>query len=201
MWFIFNLQKKRNKISLHAVVCTNNNEYGSILSLSTMTVITVQPIWVCVAGADAMWSIPVPCSRSADITIGGHRHRSQCRQYPTSDIDICYSDIGDKYVGLKNVIPISEVFRYWHQSLFRYPILKKKNISSCRFEPTTHGTGYEYYITKLLCLSIYIWMSEIGYRIKVYSDIRYNVGLRSLSPISEVPISGSVRYRWSRISD
>jgi hypothetical protein len=40
--------------------------------------------------------------------IGGHRHRSQCRRYPTSDIDICYSDIGDKYVRLKNVIPISE---------------------------------------------------------------------------------------------
>jgi hypothetical protein len=38
--------------------------------------------------------------------IGGHRHRSQCRQYLTSDINICYSDIGDKYVGLKNVIPI-----------------------------------------------------------------------------------------------
>ncbi len=60
------------------------------------------------------------------FTIGGHRHRSQCRQYPISDIDICYSDIGDKYVGLKNVIPISEVFRYWHQSSFRYPTLKKK---------------------------------------------------------------------------
>jgi hypothetical protein len=23
--------------------------------------------------------------------------------------DICYSDIGDKYVGLKNVIPISDI--------------------------------------------------------------------------------------------
>jgi hypothetical protein len=27
-----------------------------------------------------------------------------------SDIDISYSDIGDKYVGLKNVILILEVF-------------------------------------------------------------------------------------------
>ncbi len=27
-------------------------------------------------------------------------------------------------------------------------------------------------------------MSEIGYRIQLYSDIRYNIGLRSLSPIS-----------------
>jgi hypothetical protein len=41
------------------------------------------------------------------LSIGGHRHRSQCRRYPTSDIDIFYSDIGDKYVGLKNVIPTS----------------------------------------------------------------------------------------------
>jgi hypothetical protein len=60
------------------------------------------------------------------IIKGGHQHRSQFRRYPTSDIDICYSDIGDKYVGLKNVIPTSEVFRYRHQSSFRYPILKKK---------------------------------------------------------------------------
>jgi hypothetical protein len=29
-------------------------------------------------------------------SIGGHRHQSQCRRYPISDIDICYSDIGDK---------------------------------------------------------------------------------------------------------
>jgi hypothetical protein len=90
------------------------------------------------------------------LCIAGHRHRSQCRRYPTSDIEICYSDIGDKYVGLKNVITISEVFRYRHQSLFRYPILKKKKNSSCRFEPKTHETSYECYITKLLCLSIYI---------------------------------------------
>jgi hypothetical protein len=44
--------------------------------------------------------------------IGGHRHRPQYRRYPTSDIDICFSDIGRKYVGLKTVIPISEGFRY-----------------------------------------------------------------------------------------
>ncbi len=129
------------------------------------------------------------------LTIGGHRHRSQCRRYPTSDIDICNSDIGDKYVGLKNVIPISEMFRYRHQSSFRYPILKKKKISLCRFKLTILKTVSQRYNTKLRCLSIPNEMSDIGYRIKVYSDIRYNVGLRSLSPISEVPISGSVRYR------
>jgi hypothetical protein len=133
--------------------------------------------------------------------IGGHRHRSQCRRYPISDIDICYSDIGDKYVGLKNVIPISEVFRYRHQSSFRYPTLKKKYIPPRRLQPATYGLISEYFNTELLRLIVINWMSDIGYRIKLYFDIRYNVGLRSLSPISEVPISGSVWYRWSRISD
>ncbi len=42
-----------------------------------------------------------------------------------SDIDICYSDIGRKYVGLKTVIPISEGFRYRYLSPFRYPISQK----------------------------------------------------------------------------
>ncbi len=46
------------------------------------------------------------------------------------DIDICYSDIGDKYVGLINVILLSEMFRYRHQSSFRYPTLKKKKYYS-----------------------------------------------------------------------
>jgi hypothetical protein len=64
------------------------------------------------------------------LGMGGHRHPSQCWRYPISDIDICYSDIGDKYVGLKNVILISEVFLYRHQSSFRYPALKKKIYSS-----------------------------------------------------------------------
>jgi hypothetical protein len=126
--------------------------------------------------------------------IGGHRHRSQCRRYTTSDIDICYSDIGDKYVGLKNIIPISEVFRYRHQSSFRYPILKKKIYFSLLIRTHVPRSGKRVYNTKLLCLSICTEMSDIAYRIKVYSDIRYNVKLCSLSPISEVPISGSVRY-------
>ncbi len=138
-------------------------------------------------------------SSMAVINIGGHRHRSQCRRYPTSDMDIFYSDIGDKYVGLKNVIPISEVFRYRHQSSFRYRTLKKKNISLRRFKPMPLELVSRRYNTKLLWLSVYNRMSDIGYGKKLYSDIRYNVGLRSLSPISEVPISGSVRYHWSRI--
>ncbi len=83
------------------------------------------------------WGAPSKGNRKHwDICIGGHRHRSQCRRYPTSDIDICYSDIGDKNVGLKNDIPISEVFRYRHQSSFRYPTLKKKIYFFFRYEPT-----------------------------------------------------------------
>jgi hypothetical protein len=97
---------------------------------------------------------PVHCVQSLYISIGGHRHRSQCRRYPISDIDICYSDIGDKYVGLKNIIPISEVFRYRHQSSFRYPTLKKKYTSSCRIEPALLGMVSRRYNIKLLWLSV-----------------------------------------------
>jgi hypothetical protein len=41
-------------------------------------------------------------------TIGEHRHWPSCRRYPTSDIDISYSDIGTKYVGLNPLILISK---------------------------------------------------------------------------------------------
>jgi hypothetical protein len=51
---------------------------------------------------------------------GGHWHQPLCQKYPTSDIDISYSDIGTKYVGLNPFTPISEEFRYRHQLLFRY---------------------------------------------------------------------------------
>jgi hypothetical protein len=59
-------------------------------------------------------------------SIGGYRHRPLCRRFPTSDIDISYSDIGTKYVGLNPLIPISEEFRYRHQLSFRY---RTKSIS------------------------------------------------------------------------
>jgi hypothetical protein len=118
-----------------------------------------------------------------------------------SDIDLFYSDIGDKYVGLKTFIPVSEVFRYQHQSPFRYPTLKKEVIFSGGFEFEPLDLVHERYNTQLHCFSVTVWMSDIGYRIKLYSEIRYNVGLRSLSPISEILISGSVRYCWWRISD
>ncbi len=70
-----------------------------------------------------------------------------------SDIDICYSDIRRKYVGLKTIIPISEQFRYRHLVPF---------------------------LSATVLVYIDVRMSDIGYRIKVYSNIRYNVVLRSL---------------------
>jgi hypothetical protein len=117
------------------------------------------------------------------------RHRHLIFQYRRQ---ICrtekrHSDIGSVPISTSELIPISDI--------------EEKNISTSIFEPTSLETVSEHYNTKLVCLSKCIEMLDIGYRIKVYSDLRYNVGLRSLSPISEVLRSGSVRYRWSRISD
>jgi hypothetical protein len=92
-----------------------------------------------------------------------------------------HSDIGSVPISTSELIPISDI--------------EEKNICTFRFEPTSLGTVSERYNIKLLCLSVQIEMSDIGHRIKVYSNIQYNVGLCSLSLISEVPISGSVRYR------
>jgi hypothetical protein len=56
-------------------------------------------------------------------------------------------------------------------------------------------------VLPLHCKDLQILMSDIGYQTKVYSDIRYNVGLCALqsdirrSDIRLSPISGSVRYR------
>jgi hypothetical protein len=109
-----------------------------------------------------------------------------------SDIDICYSDIGEKYVGLKTVIPI-----FASEFILISDMKEKKLLSPIGFEPVRLKMVKKRYNTDLNCLSIEMGMSEIGYRIsdKTYSDIRHNVGLSSLSPISEVSISGSIRYR------
>jgi hypothetical protein len=133
--------------------------------------------------------------------IGGHRHRPQYRRYPTSDIDICYSDIGRKYFGLKTVIPISEGFRYRHLSPFRYPICKK-------YLSHQQDSNPRHLFSQPLCWFMNFWMSDIGYQIKVYSDIRYNVGLCSLqsdigssdiklSPISLITDIGVSAHLWS----
>jgi hypothetical protein len=71
----------------------------------------------------------------------------------------------------------------------------KKNYSTHEFEPASpcnDKRALQHYAKVTVHKD-----RDVRYRIKLYSDIRYNVGLRSRSPISEVLISGSVRYRWS----
>ncbi len=121
--------------------------------------------------------------------ISNIRHRQLLFRYRRQ---ICrtekrHSDIGSVPISTSEFILISDI--------------EENNISPSRFKPTPLAAVSECYNTKLLWMPGSAKMSDIGYRKKHYSDIRYNVGLRSLSPILEVPISGSVRYRWSRISD
>ncbi len=57
--------------------------------------------------------------KKGDVEVDEHRWASTSfLMSAISDIDICYSDIGRKYVRLKSVIPISEEFRYRHPSPF-----------------------------------------------------------------------------------
>jgi hypothetical protein len=104
-----------------------------------------------------------------------------------SDIDICYSDIGDKYVKLKNVIPISEVFRYRHPSSFRYPILKNKIFAAADLNPCPLE-----WLASAITLSFCVCLCRVICRI---SDI----GLKFI-PISDIMSDSalSVRYRKFR---
>ncbi len=90
-----------------------------------------------------------------------------------SDIDICYSDIGDKYVGLKTVIPISEVLRYRHQSPLRYPTFTKNSFSSAGFKPTTLETEGERSTIQLRIFSSN--ERDVGYRISDKTSFRYPI--------------------------
>jgi hypothetical protein len=90
-----------------------------------------------------------------------------------------------------NDIRVHSDIRHWRKKLYHFADLNPQFMDRLASAITL---GY----CDCLCQTR---MSDIWYRKKLYSDIRYNIGLRSLSPISEVPISGLVRYRWSRISD
>jgi hypothetical protein len=91
------------------------------------------------------------------ISVIRHRHllfryrRQICRTEER------HSDIGSVPISTSELIPISDI--------------EEKNIFTCRFEPTPLETEIERYNTILLCLSKQIGMSDIGYRIKLYSDI------------------------------
>jgi hypothetical protein len=56
------------------------------------------------------------------------RHRPLCRWYPTSEIDIFYSNIWTIYVGLNSFILVSEEFWYRHQLPFWYPTISISDI-------------------------------------------------------------------------
>ncbi len=153
--------------------------------------------------------------------IGGHRHRPLCLRYPTSEIDISYSDIGTKNAGLKTFIPISGGIRYRHQLSFRYqtksisdiPISKidlsfpndpSKIIMTFNFPHLfqTHSLHVQYLASYHSATRICTYpcrISDFGQKFIPISDIMTDSAL--FSPISDVPLSGSVRYRWSRISD
>jgi hypothetical protein len=94
-----------------------------------------------------------------------------------------HSDIGTVLIPTSDFIP-------------RYPTLKNKNIPPCEFEPAPLEMVHERFDIKILRLSGLKGMSDIGYQIKLYSDIRYNVGLRSFSPISLIMDIGLSAHLW-----
>jgi hypothetical protein len=76
----------------------------------------VAKLWGYGGLAKGMWRLscrdvaaPQPWECVASSTgIGGRDIKYFCRRYPISDIDIAYSDIGQKFVGLKASSPISD---------------------------------------------------------------------------------------------
>jgi hypothetical protein len=133
-----------------------------------------------------------------------------CLSWVGIDIDLNIGDI--RHPTLTSVILISEEnvsdwklsFPYrrgsdiniWVHSDIRY---KKIFITSAGFEPKTLVFSATVLIYEFL---------DVGYRIKVYSDIRYNVGLRSLqsdigssdiklSPILLITDIGVSAHLWS----
>ncbi len=138
-----------------------------------------------------------------------------------SDIDISYSDIGTKYVRLNPLIPISEEFWYRHQLPFRYRTKSISDIPISRIDQSfpndprkililiimlhwirTHSLHVKYMTCYHCARRVYkYWcqISDVGQKFIPISDIMLDSA--HFSPISIVPISTSVRYRWSRISD
>ncbi len=97
------------------------------------------------------WTLP--------LNIGGHRHRHLLFRYRKEicRTENCHSDIGRVPISTSESIPISDI-----QKIF---------LTSAGFEPKTLVFSATVLIYEFL---------DVGYRIIVYSDIRYNVGLRSV---------------------
>ncbi len=104
------------------------------------------------------------------------RHRHLLFQYRKKicRTENCHSDIGRVPILTSESIPIST-----SESI---PIsdIQRIFITSARFKRKTLVFTSERLTFLSLCWSVKLRMSDIRYRIKVYSDIRYNVRLRSL---------------------
>jgi hypothetical protein len=137
------------------------------------------------------------------------------------DIDLNVGDI--RHPTSTSVIPISEENMSDWKSSFRYRkssdidirvhsdirYQEKYQFMSAGFEPKKLVLTGKYITSQLLCCwSINKGKSDIEYRIKVYSDIRYNGGLRSpqsdtgssdiqLSPISLITDIGLSAHLWN----
>jgi hypothetical protein len=86
-----------------------------------------------------------------------------------------------QYVGLKTIIPMSDVPISTSESIPVSDIKILLPFTQAGNEPTPFVLTDERFTAKLL-LNYEVCMSDIGYQIKVYSDIRYNVGFLSLQP-------------------
>ncbi len=106
----------------------------------------------------------------------------------------CHSDIGKVPISTSESILISDI--------------QKILITSARFEPKAPVFKGECLTSQPLCD---LCVSDAGYQIKLYSDIRYNVWLRSLqsdigssdikfSPISLITDIGVSAHLWSAVT-
>jgi hypothetical protein len=111
-------------------------------------------------------------------------------------------------------MPISEEFRYRHQLPFRYRTKSISDIPISKIYKSIPNDPSKLIVDIFLPLvsnsqplwqeplrykGLHTLVSDIGEKFIPISDIILDSA--HFSPISDIPISGSVRYRWSRISD
>jgi hypothetical protein len=103
----------------------------------------------------------------------------------------CHSDIGRVPISTSESIPISNIQKIFITSSGFEPKILVFSATlliyyEARFSFADRVFGSTFFIATgfhglhVIVGTLFLWMSDIGYRIKVYSDIRYNVGLRSL---------------------
>ncbi len=97
-----------------------------------------------------------------DLNVGDIRHATSTYVIPISESNMSDWKTSFRYRNCSYIdIRVHSDIRHW----------RKKNISSCRFEPMTLGKVSECYYTRLLWLSVWNGMLDIGYRKKLSSDI------------------------------